>query len=284
MRSRLAMRAALLGATFLATVAVAASDATVGSAAPASAARWHSPRAPAPSPGRIAPSPGTRASVITPGWASRNWSGYAVTGGAPFTSVSGTFTVPTVLRPSKKRQMHKLMLSSDWVGIDGFNNSALIQAGIEEVWTGGRNPGPFYQAWWEILPAPETPIDSGVAVSPGNQITVTITDVAGPLWMITVANDTTGGTFMTEQAYSGPLSSAEWIHEAVTFGRSIATLPHDTDVTFSGATANLSPVAFNTSEAGVMVKKHRIISTPSVPNGNGFTVGYGSVAPPPPLF
>lgn len=57
-----------------------------------------------------------------------NWSGYAVTGG-PFTSVSGTFTVPYITMAATCEQK-----VSEWVGIDGFgpNDSSLIEAGIDE--------------------------------------------------------------------------------------------------------------------------------------------------------
>lgn len=235
----------------------------------------------------MSPAPGTiRAAALTPGWASRNWSGYAVTSGAPFTSVSGTFVVPTVLPPAKKRQMHKLMISSDWVGIDGFSSgdSTVIQAGVEELWTGGRTPGAFYQAWWELYPQTyENPIGN-VAVGPGTTITVTISEVLPGSWMISLTNDDTGQTFLTEQNYSGQGGSAEWIHEAVTYGRHIATLPRETNVTFYGARANSGGVGFSTSEAGVMMKGRHVISTPSVPDasGNGFSVGYGSAVPAPP--
>ena len=284
-RSHLTVRAGLLGASFLTTVALGSSD--PASSAPAALVS-HSPRQVAPSPGTV-PSPGTpRAAVVTPGWASRNWSGYAVGTTGPVNSVSGTWTVPWVLAPTKKRLRHRPMLSSDWVGIDGYNNSDLIQAGIEQDWTGGRNPQPFYQAWWEIMPTPEMAIDT-VRVSPGDQITVTITDVAGALWTISLVNDTTSDcapycTFFTEQVYGGPAASAEWIHEAVTWNRHISRLPHDTNVTFDNATVNGAPIGLDMAESGVMVKRNKVISTPSVPDadGDGFVVAYGGSAPGPP--
>ncbi len=45
--------------------------------------------------------------------------------------------------------------SSSWIGIDGFNNSNLIQTGTEQDYTSG---GAQYCAWWEIFLAAETQI------------------------------------------------------------------------------------------------------------------------------
>ncbi|HZC30151.1 MAG TPA: G1 family glutamic endopeptidase, partial [Gaiellaceae bacterium] len=82
---------------------------------------------------------------------SDNWSGYYLTG-SNFTAVSSTFNVPSV------QSSDPSMDTAEWVGIDGVDNSNLIQAGVAE------DNGKTY-AWWEILPAPETPISS-LIVSP----------------------------------------------------------------------------------------------------------------------
>src|SRR5579859_4529046 len=58
------------------------------------------------------------------GWSSSNWSGYAVSGSS-FTSATGSWIV------QKVSASHKATYSSQWVGIDGFTNSSLIQTGTE---------------------------------------------------------------------------------------------------------------------------------------------------------
>ena len=66
---------------------------------------------------------------------SENWSGYVEQGG-PFTAAAGTFTVPSVAPSSARTE------TSEWVGIDGANNTSLIQAGVDEFYdpaTGGAN-------------------------------------------------------------------------------------------------------------------------------------------------
>lgn len=72
------------------------------------------------------------------GWESSNWSGYAETSSAPYTSVSGQWTVPTVTGPNGS-------YSAAWIGIDGFNNDSLIQTGTEQDYASGSVQ---YSAWW----------------------------------------------------------------------------------------------------------------------------------------
>jgi hypothetical protein len=232
----------------------------------------HAPRIPLPGPG------GIHAQTATNQWGARNWSGYAIDSGT-YTSATGSWTVPTVIPPTKHTR--KAFFSSTWVGIDGFNNQSLIQAGTEEDWIGGSA---FYQAWWEILPFDETPISS-VAVNPGDVMTVTITQ-GTPKWTITVTDTTSGQSFTTEQKYSGPMTSAEWIQEAPSVNGHVARLADDGTVEFDHCLANGANPAFTVADSGVMAKRggRLVISTPSPPNpdGNGFAVAFGDVQPPPP--
>jgi len=197
---------------------------------------------------------------------------------ATFTSVTGSWTVPSVNAPHAE---NAFQYSSTWVGIDGFDrgDDNLIQAGTEQDWMGGTAS---YQAWWEILPAAETPIPS-ITVHPDDVMTVSITK-GSPNWTITVTDTTTHQSFTTKKAYAGPQSSAEWIQEAPTVGGSIASLAHDSPVVFEGLTADATSPGLTSSNAGKMVKGRKVISIPSAPNatGDGFTVAFGKTAPPPP--
>jgi Peptidase A4 family len=102
------------------------------------------------------------------GWASSNWSGYALTGSG-YSSVTAHWVVQAASRS------HKATYSSEWVGIDGFSNSSLIQTGTESDYYNGAA---HYDAWWEILPAAETVIPS-IVVSPGDQMSAKITKGSG---------------------------------------------------------------------------------------------------------
>jgi hypothetical protein len=256
--------------------AVAAASGTLGGGSPAQAVTTgpesHAPRIAIPGPG------GIRAQTANDEWASRNWSGYAIDSGT-YTSVTGSWTVPSVIAPTT--QLNRARFSSTWVGIDGFNDDDLIQAGTEQDWIDGST---FYQSWWEILPNYETAIPS-IAVNPGDVMTVTITQ-GSPLWTITVTNDTNGQSFTTKQQYSGPQTSAEWIQEAPTVGDRVAPLADDGTVEFDNCLANGANPAFTFSDSGVMAKRRGrvVLSTPSTPNpqGNGFAVAYGKIQPPAP--
>jgi hypothetical protein len=207
---------------------------------------------------------------------SGNWSGYVADGN--YTVVQGTFNVPSV--PQSATSSH----TAEWVGIDGASSAdpSLIQAGVEETYNAATNSFVTY-AWWEILPAPETPISS-LIVSPraGDQMTITISQLSGSSWSIRVSDDTTGQVFSTTQSYSGPGTSAEWILEAPSSGatQTVLTLgAYTPNVTFS----NLRFTGTQTSLTKVLMSQGgAIVSTPSALTSNGFTVAYASAAPSPP--
>jgi hypothetical protein len=234
--------------------------------------RWYRRAAAAPT---IGHHPRIAAGHRAAGWSSSNWSGYAITGG-PFTAVSGNWVVPSVA-PSRKATF-----SSSWVGIDGFNDSSLIQTGTEQDYYSGSA---HYQAWWEILPAAETVITT-ITVHPGDHMTATITQGSGSNWTIGIADTTTNQSFSIVQSYSAPLSSAEWIQEAPTVGGRVATLAqYSSPTTFDPGTANNASPGLTAANGGVMIQGGAQVSTPSVPDSDvdGFNISYGAVAPAPPV-
>jgi hypothetical protein len=207
------------------------------------------------------------------GWSSSNWSGYAKSGS--YSSATAQWVVPSV--SATKGSTY----SSAWVGIDGFTNSSLIQTGTESDYYNGSA---HYNAWWEILPAAETPISS-ITVHPLDVMTASITKGTGSSWTITITDQTNGQSFTTQQSYSGPGASVEWIEEAPTVGGRVATLAHySSPDTFDPGTANGGNPGLTASDSGVMVQRRAAVSTPSVPDSDtdGFNMSYGSTAPAPP--
>jgi ribosomal protein L24E len=202
---------------------------------------------------------------------SSNWSGYVELNG-PFTAVTGTFSVPSLVAGVPQSDQ-----ASEWVGIDGGNgDNSLIQAGVNES-PDPNNPGDFLiQPWWEILPAAETFI-STVQVRAGDQVTISIGQLNGSQWAITLTDVTDGQSFTTDQTYTGPAATAEWIVEALTVNGQVAMLaPYApvvdfTNLRFSGTNTRLQEV--------IMVQGNNQVSTPSALTPNGFEVAYGSVAP-----
>ncbi len=202
----------------------------------------------------------------------RNWSGYEVSGG-PFTAASGTFDVPDLVASSGSSVV------SEWIGIDGSNNSSLIQAGVQEEIPPGSSTVDVH-AWWEILPASEMPI--AMAVHPGDQMSVSVSALGGGQWQISVVDETSGQSFVTAQSYNGPGGSAEWIVEAPTSGTSgaVATLgDYVPSVTFG--TPRFTGVETGVIE-DVLVQGGAVVSIPSPLGTNGFSVAYGAAAPPTP--
>jgi hypothetical protein len=245
-------------------VAAAASTVTLGigtsaaTAATVSPGLFHHPRIPVHK-------------VRQAGWSSSNWSGYAKSAGT-YTSATARWVVPSAA-PTKGSTY-----SSAWVGIDGFNNSDLIQTGTESDYIHGAA---HYNAWWEILPAAETPIAS-ITLHPGNVMSASVTKGTGSTWTIKITDTTTGKSFTTTQSYSGPGTSVEWIEEAPTVGGRVATLAHySSPDTFDPGTANGLNPKLTATDSGVMVQKRVQVSTPSSPDSDtdGFNMAYGSTAP-----
>jgi Peptidase A4 family len=254
------MRTSLRALTVAAVCALCSASMLSASLAVESGAIFHHPRV----------SAGT---IHQAGWASSNWSGYAKTG--TFTKATGSWVVPGAA------PTNQATYSSAWVGIDGFNNGSLIQTGTESDYYSGSA---HYSAWWEILPAAETVIPS-ITVHPGDHMSASITKGTGSTWTISITDTTRNQSFSIQRTYTGPGTSVEWVEEAPTVGGHIATLAHYTSPdTFDPGTANGGNPGLTAANGGVMIQKHRQVSTPSVPDGDtdGFNMAYGSTAPAPP--
>ena len=233
------------------------------------------------------------------GTSSFNWSGYVQS--APkntFTAVAANFVVTTV-----DTSVPGTQYSSDWVGIGGFNDAKLVQAGIEEDNFGGHA---FYQAWTEILPASENPLS--LAISPGDKITVVVREIAtkhrrNKQWSMTVFDATKGTSAGRTVRYKATGTSAEAIHERPCVG-----FPCSTHLATLTATNNESfdPAYFSTSAPNLSPAYHpllaatsgrtlydivmmaandtTVLATPSNADSlsDGFTVADGSTVPAPP--
>jgi hypothetical protein len=206
-------RSAALSA--LAACALAAAGFAPGASATAAAHGGHGPLIPAVT-GTTLP---TQNATVD----SLNWSGYATAPGSGITAVKSTFTVPTV-------QLAPPGFAANWTGIGGYNTQDLIQAGTSEDELQG------YYAWYEILPASETPIPGNV--NPGEVMTIDIHNVGTNLWSVTITNNTEGWSWQKNISYVSSESSAEWIFEAPTVV--VQTIPANTGVNYFGPTSTFT--------------------------------------------
>jgi hypothetical protein len=136
---------------------------------------------------------------------STNWSGYADTGSG-FSHVSASWTEPTGISSGRRTTS----LAAFWVGIDGYSSDTVEQDGtLIESYEGTL----YYYDWWEIYP--ENDVQVIANVSPGDQITASVTR-SGDSYTLSVTDSThSADSFSTTQTYSGAAnSSAEWIAEA----------------------------------------------------------------------
>jgi hypothetical protein len=210
---------------------------------------------------------------------SNNWSGYnqgAIEKGGLFSSISGTWMVPT----ATQAKAGEAESSATWVGIGGgclesscaVTDETLIQAGTEQdVDASGKAS---YSAWYELVPVPSTPVS--LPVSPGDTVTVTISQSLPEVWAVTIKNDTTGQNWSTTTPYPSTMGSAEWIEETPlaigTGGVGITAMPNLGSVHFTGASANGAPANLNSSEAMQLVNgSGQVLATPSNPGSGGTT-------------
>ncbi|KAF7308977.1 Acid proteinase A [Mycena kentingensis (nom. inval.)] len=168
-----------------------------------------------------------RASAVTV--TSSNWCGAAVTG-TGFSSVVGTWTVPAItLRSGQSANSDPAM--AQWVGIDGFSNSALIQGGTLSELVGGRQQN---IAWTEMLPAALRQVN--LAINTGDRITTNVTMTSATSGTVTIS--TSRGTSIVGTVSGGTrlsATSAEWILEDFESGSNLVPFAGFPTSTFTGS-------------------------------------------------
>jgi hypothetical protein len=196
---------------------------------------------------------------------SRNWSGYAATGGE-YTAVSGSWIVPAPATDAA------FGTDAVWVDIGGVNSRDLIQAGTNTT-VSGRGQAQ-YQAWIEMLPRAAQPIP--LAVRPGDAVSVSIARQPDTTWLISFVNDTTGQTYQDSERYTSTASSAEWVVEAPSSGRGLLPLDNFGTVGFTaGSTVkdgqSLTIAASGAHPITMIGGQNEALAIPSTLGDNGET-------------
>jgi len=193
---------------------------------------------------------------------SSNWAG-AILIGTGYKSVTGTFTVPTPTTAGS---------GSAWVGIDGDTcDTAILQTGIDWTKSGSSIT---YDAWYEWYP--DYAYDfSGISMSAGDSITVTVTATSKTGGKATIKNVSTGTT--VTHTFSGEGSegdlceyNAEWIVEDFEEGSSLVSFADFGTVEFTGASATDGSGTVGTTGATIIdiEQNSKVLTSCSVPSSS----------------
>ncbi|KZT08178.1 uncharacterized protein LAESUDRAFT_649938 [Laetiporus sulphureus 93-53] len=180
---------------------------------------------------------------------SSNWAGavYAESSGY-FKAVTGTFTVPT---PSAPNGGSGTYAASAWVGIDGDTcENAILQTGVDFTISNGEVS---YDAWYEWYP--DYAYDfSGISISAGDEIKVTVTASSETAGTAVIENVSTGKTVTKSitSSYSLCEENAEWIVEDFEEGSSLVNFADFGTVTFTSATATTSSGSIGPGSASII--------------------------------
>lgn len=212
---------------------------------------------------------------------SGNWAGYVAARGH-YSGVGASWVVPTLSATTT------LMTDVAWVGIGGSKSKDLIQAGTHSAVQNGRTQ---YWAWYELLPEYQKPIP--LAVKGGDEVEVSLTEIAPGLWYLSFVNETTGAHHSQTFEYRSRNNTAEWIEEMPVVydnsgARAYAPLSEFGTITFSDAYATVDGerTSISDARAGAVtmvskLNKKVVLAAPQEIVGDGFTVVRSSAVPSP---
>lgn len=204
---------------------------------------------------------------------SSNWAG-AVLVGSGYKSVTGTIVVPTPKTPSGGSSRTEYAASA-WVGIDGDTcETAILQTGVDFYVQGSSVS---YDAWYEWYP--DYAYDfSGISISAGNTIKMTVTATSTGAGSAVIENVSTGKT--VTHTFSGESNklcetNAEWIVEDFESGNSLVPFANFGTVTFTGASATTSSGSVGVSGATIIdIKQGSTVLTDCSASGSSVTCSY----------
>ncbi|EFW99087.1 acid proteinase [Grosmannia clavigera kw1407] len=142
---------------------------------------------------------------------SNNWAG-AVLIGTDYTSVTGTFVVPTPKEPTGASSDTQYSASA-WVGIDGNTaQNSILQTGVDFYVEDGQTS---FDAWYEWYPESAYTF-SGFGISAGDTIKLTITATSLTSGTALIENESSGKSVshsFSSEEYALEELNAEWIVE-----------------------------------------------------------------------
>jgi Peptidase A4 family len=158
--------------------------------------------------GPMIPAPshkGITAPAADPVAQSSNWSGYAATSSAKFTSVQGSFVQPSIVCSGQADQV-----MAAWVGLDGFRDKTVEQDGTFAACAGPHDKTAQYYAWYEMYPAGSVSVFS---VNPGDVIQAAVAYADGAFTLSIADTTSDQSRSVVDGCKSCRRASAEWIVE-----------------------------------------------------------------------
>jgi hypothetical protein len=161
---------------------------------------------------------------------SANWGGYASTlPSQSFRFIRATFFVPYVNCSTTPDSF-----SAHWIGLDGFGNATVEQAGVLAACSGGTA---HYAAWYEMFP--RFPLYPHMAIRPGDSVTVSVFFQRSTRRFTIVLTDTSNGARFSRRLAcpSGSTcrrTSAEAISEPPSSGSQVLPLTDFRAESFTG--------------------------------------------------
>jgi hypothetical protein len=207
---------------------------------------------------------------------SSNWAG-AVLIGSGYTSVTGTFVVPSVTDPDGGNSTQQYCAAA-WVGIDGDTcATAILQTGVNICIQRGQITN---TAWYEWFPAAQEYWDSGITINTGDTVTATVTADSLSGGTATVTNESNGQS--VSYTFSGQTANlcetnAEWIMEDLSGGGGglLNFADFGSDFTFTGATALSNDNTIDTSGATIIdIIQNNDVLTSSSASGSTVAISY----------
>jgi hypothetical protein len=113
-------------------------------------------------------------------------------------------------------------MTSNWVGLDGFDNNTVEQDGTDGYCGGPNHTTPTYAAWYEMYPADSYNV---FKVMPGDVIEASVSYVrATKTFQLEISDVSTNHTSITDASCNTcQRSSAEWVIERPAFENDAGT-------------------------------------------------------------
>lgn len=213
---------------------------------------------------------------------SYNWSGYDVTTAQTPTSVTGSWTEPSVSLPSGRSEAY----SAVWVGLGGMSaQGELVQDGTAQDVSTAYGSDHFF--WYELYPLEDAVEIPSLPLAAGDQVSATSSWANGTA-TFGVCNLTRAQCLSFSQSSPAPDDTAEWIVEAPQVNGAQATPPVFSPVAFSNASfqapTTQTPAQGNAEAIDMITSTGAPLAAPGPLNGDAFTVTYqGPPAGPPAL-